>query len=98
MEGGDDYLSLVGLLPVNPGWKKFSVDQPMQQTEQKSPCFCDAAHQKASLRARGKVLFEKPCSEYLLSTYCMPSHVCPVKPRSPAWQADALTSEPPGKW
>ena len=44
MESGDDYLSLVGLLPVNPGWKKFSVDQPMEQTEQKSPCFCDAAH------------------------------------------------------
>lgn len=75
MESGDDCLSLVGLLPVNPGWKKFSVDQPMEQTEQKSLCFCDAACQKASLRACGKVLFEKPCSDYLLSTYCMPSRV-----------------------
>ena len=45
IESSDDYLSLVGLFPVNPGWEKLSADGPTEQTEQESRCFCDGSHQ-----------------------------------------------------
>ena len=36
MESGDDYLSLVGLLPVNPGWKSSLLTSPWSRQSRNS--------------------------------------------------------------